>query len=666
MSEEEISMKRIICFLFLLCLSVINSFGQTFDRGRTMKKPKNPQDRANFILNDTVSPDNRGTKKINLSAKTKYTDYKIFSYLNDTTYIDTTLTIKKHYKFNFLRKDHFELLPFHNIGQTFNRLGYRFDKISTIPDIGFTAKQFTFKSVEDIQYYEVPTPSTEIMFLTTMEQGQFLESFFTLNFSKRFNVSIAYTGLRSLGKYRESLVSQGNFRTTFLYKTKEGQYNIRGHLSTQDILNEESGGLTIESMEKFLSNDPNFSDRARLDVNLDDTENLLKTSRLFFEHDYQIFSSKDSVSQKDFTNLKVGHVFESQKKNYEFRQNAASTFLGAADLSGSLSEGADYSYFKNQFFLEFNSKYILGTFRVKSALTSYSYGYDRIINQNSEINTIKLEGKAASFGADWKAKVNKFQLDATGEITPGSGRLSGTNLAGNLSYKKDSLFHIKASLLLNSKSPNFNYLLHHSSYREYNWENDFDNIRTQNLGFSFDSKWIRSEINLTNIENYTYFGEDNLPSQYSENVTYLKVRASREFTYKKFALDNHVMYQNVSGGSSVFRVPEFVTRNTLYYSDYWFKGKPMQVEIGASFKYFSSFKANAYNPLLAEFTLQNSEEIGFPAVDLFFNAQIRRTRIYFRIDNALSDFGKRNYFSAPNYPYRDFTIRFGLVWNWFI
>ncbi|WP_353888582.1 putative porin, partial [uncultured Polaribacter sp.] len=24
------------------------------------------------------------------------------------------------------------------------------------------------------------------------------------------------------------------------------------------------------------------------------------------------------------------------------------------------------------------------------------------------------------------------------------------------------------------------------------------------------------------------------------------------------------------------------------------------------------------------------------------------------------------YFSSPNYPYRDFTIRFGLVWNWFI
>ena len=61
-----------------------------------------------------------------------------------------------------------------------------------------------------------------------------------------------------------------------------------------------------------------------------------------------------------------------------------------------------------------------------------------------------------------------------------------------------------------------------------------------------------------------------------------------------------------------------------------------------------------------------TKEIGFPSVDVFFNAQVRRTRLYFKIDNVTSSFSRKNYFSAPNYPYRDFTIRFGLVWNWFI
>jgi len=635
-------------------------------KGKPLNKQRKMKDMTNFTFNDSIVQDNSGTKKINLSAKTKYTDYKIFSFLKDTSYVDTTLNINKHYKFNFLRKDNFGLLPFHNIGQTFNRLTYDFDKINNIPGIGFTTKQFSFNTITDINYYEVPTPTSEIMFLTTLEQGRFLDSFFTLNFSRRFNVSIAYTGLRSLGKYRSALVSQGNFRTTFHYETKNNQYKIRGHIATQDILNEESGGLTPESIVAFTTNDPNFSDRARLDVNLENTENFLEGSRVYIEQDYQLLSSKDSANQKDFTNLKIGHVLESSKKGYEFRQNSPSNFIGATNYSGNIRDDVKNTFFKNQFFLEFNSKYVLGTFKAKTSILNYSHGYDKIINQTSNINTRKLRGSAISFGADWKAKVSKFQLDASGEITPGSARLSGTNLRGNLSFKKDSLFYIKAGVLLNSKSPNFNYLLHQSTYDAYNWENDYENIRTQNLGFQFDSRWLNAAVNLTNIENYTYFDENNKPQQYSENVTYLKVKASREFTYKKFALDNTIMYQNVSGGSAVFRVPELITRNTLYYSDYWFKGKPMQVQIGATFNYFTAYKANAYNPLLAEFTLQNSEEIGFPTVDLFFNAQIRRTRIFFRVDNALSDFGKRNYFSAPNYPYRDFTIRFGLVWNWFI
>ena len=646
-----------------MCLSTTLVYGQ---KNRPINKQKKMKEMNNFSFNDSIVQDNSGTKKINLSAITKYTDYKIFSFLKDTTYVDTTLNIKKHYKFNFLRKDNFGLLPFHNIGQTFNQLTYDYDKISTVPGIGFTAKQFSFNTIRDIKYYEVPTPTSEIMFLTTLEQGRFLDSFFTLNFSRRLNVSIAYTGLRSLGKYRASLVSQGNFRTTFHYETKNNQYNVRGHIATQDVLNEESGGLTSESLLAFIDNDPNFSDRARLDVNLEEAENFLKASRVYLEQDYQLLSSKDSANQKDFTNLKVGHVLVSSKKAYEFSQNSPSNFIGTTNFSGNIKDDVNNTFLKNQFFLEFNSKYVLGTFKAKSSIMSYSYGYDKIINQTSNINTRKLKGSAISFGADWRAKINKFQLDATGEITPGSARLAGTNLVGNLSYKKDSLFDIKASILLNSKSPNFNYLLHQSTYDAYNWENDFENIRTQNLGFQIDSRWLNTAVNLTNIENYTYFDENNKPQQYSENVTYLKVKASREFIYKKFALDNTIMYQNVSGGSAVFRVPELITRNTLYYSDYWFKGKPMQVQIGATFNYFTAYKANAYNPLLAEFTLQNSEEIGFPTVDLFFNAQIRRTRIFFRVDNALSDFGKRNYYSAPNYPYRDFTIRFGLVWNWFI
>lgn len=619
----------------------------------------------NRTKNDSIK--NSGEITVTLSGKTKYTDYKIFSHRRDTSYIDTTLTIQKDYKFNYLRTDNFELLEFHNQGQTFTNLGYDFSNLKLLPDIGFTAKQFSYLDIDEIKYYEVPTPTTEITYRTGLQQGQVLDAIFTVNFSKRLNVSLSYKGIRSLGTYRRSLASHGNFRGAFQYRTKNNRYEIRGHVTSQDFFNQESGGLPESEIEKFVSNDEDYDTRARLDVNLTDAENQFEGRRLYLDHSYKLFSSKDSINKKDFSNLKVGHILNSETKEYNFTQTSSTTdVFGDINSSGASNNLAKNAITNNELNLEFNSKYVLGKIKAKINLTNYSYGYDSILNTKSSISKIKLEGSAISVGADWNARIKNFQLNATGNLSPGSGRLSGNFLKGEALYKKDSIFSVKSSLLISSKSPNFNTLLHQSKYDDYNWENDLSSVNTRDLGFSLKSKWVNADVNFTNIDNYTYFDESNKPQQFADQITYLKIKANKEFKYWKLALDNTVMYQNVSNGSSVFRVPELVTRNTLYYTDYWFKGKPMLVNIGATFKYFTKYKMNAYNPLLAEFTLQDTEEIGFPTVDVFFNAQVRRTRLYFKIENVTSSFTEKNYFSAPNYPYRDFVIRFGLVWNWFI
>ena len=657
--------KSLLLFSILIFLSGNVLFSQVFDKPVRKKSLETLEKTPFSMQNDSLN--NSGEISVTLSGKTKYTDYKIISHNRDTTYIDTTLTIQKDYKFNYLRTDNFELLGFHNQGQTFTNLGYDFSNLKLFPDIGFTAKQFSYLDIDEIKYYEVPTPTTEITYRTGLQQGQVLDAIFTLNFSKRLNVSLSYKGIRSLGAYRRSLASNGNFRGAFHYRTKNNRYAIRGHLTSQDFFNEESGGLPQVEIDKFESNDDNYTTRARLDVNLNDAENQFNSKRIYLDHSYKLVAVKDTTNNKDFSNLKFGHIFTNETKEYRFIQTTTTTAIfGDENSANARNEIAKTTITNNELNLEFNSKYVLGQFKAKINLTNYSHGYDSILNSNSNISKIKLEGNAISVGADWNAKIKNFQLNATGNISPGTGRLSGNFLKGEALYKKDSLFALKGSLLISSKSPNFNTLLHQSKYNEYNWQNNFNAVNTRNLGFDFSSKWINASLNFTNIDNYTYFNENNKPVQFDNQITYLKVKVSKEIKYWKLALDNTIMYQNVSSGSSVFRVPELVTRNTFYYEDYWFKGKPMLVNVGATFKYFTKYKMNAYNPLLAEFTLQDTQEIGFPTVDVFFNAQVRRTRLYFKIDNVTSSFTKKNYFSAPNYPYRDFTIRFGMVWNWFI
>ena len=657
------SMNKLLFFLSILVLfAVNNAFSQKFVKPTKMGNGFNP---VNNIQNDSLKSSSNVT--VTLSGETVYTDYKVFSHKRDTTYIDTTLTLQKEYKFNYLRKDLFEFLEFHNQGQALNNLGYSFNTIYRFPDIGFSAKQASYLDIEDIKYYEVPTPTSEILYRTGLQQGQVLDAIFSLNFSKRLNISLSYKGIRSLGAYRQALVSNGNFRSSFHYRTKKNQYEMRGHLTSQDFFHQESGGLTPESLVNFIEDESEFSTRARLDVNLTGSESQFEGKRAYLAQSYKLFSSKDTINNKDFSNLKIGHVFTNEEKTYKFIQKKLTEdFFGTANSSNPRNKNAISTITNNELNLEFNSKYVLGKFKAKTNLTSYSYGYDTILNSNSTINKLKIEGNAISFGADWNAKIKNFQLNAAASITPGNGRLSGNYLKGEAVFKKDSIFSVTSTLLISSKSSNFNTLLHQSEYDAYNWQNNFNNVNTRDLGFDFKSKWVNASLNFTNLDNYTYFDEESKPQQFENQITYLKIKANREFKLGKFALDNTFMYQNVSSGSAVFRVPELVTRNTFYYADYWFKGKPMLVNIGVTFKYFTKYNANAYNPLLAEFRIQNEEEIGFPTFDVFFNAQVRRTRLYLKVDNATSDFTAKNYFSAPNYPYRDLTIRFGLVWNWFI
>ena len=205
--------------------------------------------------------------------------------------------------------------------------------------------------------------------------------------------------------------------------------------------------------------------------------------------------------------------------------------------------------------------------------------------------------------------------------------------------------------------------------------------KINNNGFQFD---LESKVfgNLmakyTSLDNYTYFASDPSetvveggeqafvkPFQEGGTINILKVKYAKEFKWKGFALNNTVMYQDVSQANNVLNVPQVVTRNTLYYSNFGFK-KALYFQTGVTLKYFTAYNADAYNPVLGEFYLQNQEELGgFPMLDFFINARVQQTRIFLKAEHFNSSFSGNNFYAAPNYPYRDFVIRFGLVWNFF-
>jgi hypothetical protein len=215
--------------------------------------------------------------------------------------------------------------------------------------------------------------------------------------------------------------------------------------------------------------------------------------------------------------------------------------------------------------------------------------------------------------------------------------------------------------------------LYQSSYIAYNWSNNFKTEKRNQIQAEAKTKWLNLEFNYTVLNDHLFFANETndiaelqvKPFQYANTINYLSVKASKEIRVGKFALDNTILYQSVDQADNVLNVPQIVTRNTLYFSDYVFKNA-MEIQTGIIFNYFTEYYANDYNPLLGEFYVQNETKIGnFPMLDFFINAKVKQTRIFLKAEHFNSSFTGYNFYSAPNYPYRDFLVRFGLVWNFF-
>lgn len=74
-----------------------------------------------------------------------------------------------------------------------------------------------------------------------------------------------------------------------------------------------------------------------------------------------------------------------------------------------------------------------------------------------------------------------------------------------------------------------------------------------------------------------------------------------------------------------------------------------------------------HNIIVRKFYVQEEIKlVSYPRFDVFINARIRQTRIYFMLEHLNSSWTGYHYYSAPNNPYRDFTLRFGLEWNFFL
>lgn len=600
--------------------------------------------------------------------------YRIITLERDTTYIDTSLTIQKEYSHNYLRKDNFGLLPFANDGQTYNTLQYSLTNFSPYPEFGFKAKHFNFLEANQIRYASVATPVTELYFKTTQMKGQSVDSFVTLNTSENLNFSLAYRGLRSEGKYINQMSSTGNFRFTLSYNSKNKRYFANTHYTYQDILNEENGGIT--TVEDFESENIDYKNRQRLEVYLTDAKSFLKGKRIFLDHSFRINPTKGA------NNLYIAHQFNYENKFFEFNQatvtssaNGRTVYrFGDSYKSSGINDQTHYNKMYNRVGLAYENT-TLGKFQFFVDDFRSNYYYNQILIFDTKTVPSSLSQNINNAGGQYQYRKNKW--NGTFLYSRSITNQSLSNLDAKLQYDINEDNQLTFQYQNINKLPNNNYNLYQSSYVEYNWSNDFKNEKINSLIANATTPWVNASFQFSVLKDHLYFADISTatqalnmtqivaPAQYDGTINYLSVKVGKEFKFGKFALDNTLLYQKTSQQESILNVPEIVTRNTIYFTNYFFK-KALYLQTGIVFNYFTKYYANDYNPVIGEFFVQKEKEIGnFPNLDFFVNARIQRTRIYFKAEHFNSSLTGNNFYASPNNPYRDFTIRFGLVWNFF-
>ena len=591
--------------------------------------------------------------------------YQCIGLRGDTTALDTTLGLHKLNKFNYLRRDDLELLPFANVGQSHNRLSLQRPAFSYVPSFAGGARRETQLNAADLNYYRVPTPLTELYFKTAFVQGQQLDAFFTTNVSEGLNISLAYKGVRSLGQYQHILTSTGDFRGTLFYESRDKHYQLKAHLVNQELLNQENGGLTESALLLYTTADPEFDDRGRLDVNFENAQNVIHSAG-YFAHQEYLFHPEDQNSLLHSVGLETAH----QAKSFLYTQKAAFEGFGQAYKEDNLYTKATGFNTRIKAYGHLNLPSGIKIIPYLSHI-SLRYGYDRLLDLNNGVIPSEISNRFFATGLELQGQWNTWQLDGSFSRGISSGKEFGhIDFGAQKSFGKSYSFGAKYER--NSRPVAVNMRLNQSDYKAYNWFNDFGPVTTQSLEVQFHFPYVGSlKGNFTELENYTYFGLDEngahpLPIQYDQKAQHLKIHHDKTWRLGPWGYQSEIIYQNVLNGAEVIPVPDLLTRQTLFFEDEWFK-KAAKIQTGVRLKYFTVFNLPAYDPVLAEFYVQSAETLGaFPLVDFFFQTKIRQTRLFLIYEHMNQLFqGANNHFSAPGIPYRDASLRFGLVWNFF-
>lgn len=265
-------------------------------------------------------------------------------------------------------------------------------------------------------------------------------------------------------------------------------------------------------------------------------------------------------------------------------------------------------------------------------------------------------------GGDIRLQLDdRLRLDAGAEIM----QLGNYRIYGRLKILD---FEAEASTSLSAPS----FLMQRYFGNHFFWENNFGNMAAEQLSASYTLRTsrfhARPKVSATRVGSYLYWAENMMPAQGTGSALILSPGLDFKVSLaNKIYFDADIIYTQISGeDADLFRIPTLFGNGMLYYSNTLYDGR-IGLHLGFDLHYKSAWYAQAYNPILQQFYLQNDFEVpAYMWADFVAVFKVNRTRIFAKVTHINQGLmPEEGYFITPFYTGLPRIFDIGLSWMFF-
>jgi len=531
----------------------------------------------------------------------------------------------------------------------------------------------------NIKFKELSQPYASVMYFNGAQKEEGIELHLSENVRENWNIGIGYRKISSEGFYIRQRNAINNFYINQHLKSKNHRYQLIFYGIYNESYNEENGGvqndtLFTDSPEKisrkgFPVNFTNAANRSRQQEYLLKQRFNFGPTRKFYYRDANDSLYSDSIIKTQIIpRITLEHTFQYQHQEFVYEDKSLdSTNYSFKPLQSgySIFDKTLFNKFDNEVgiilrpWIKTDSTFLTGL-RFRGA-AGFQYGtYDQ--TSFGVTQTDLFQNNVYVSSSLYNLAFMKHHLALNGKLVLAGYNEADFMIDGKYSTSISKKIQLSIKTAFGSQKPALLYDQYTSSGWDWNSTLDKMSIYKTDLNLKIDSNFFKVGVATQLITNYTYFGWDGLPRQYSGTITSIRPYVEKLFNLGNFHLKLKGGYQFIDQ-AGIINLPEIYTHNSLYFEGRIFQSE-MLIRLGSDIFYVSEFSADSYNPSTRQFYIQNNQMVGeYPWIEPYLMVNVERFYFFARMANVSEGIPNYNYLARPGYPLQDRAFKFAIKWT---